>query len=190
MHWQHPVTGRHVRCQFMVDVGSRAPMITVCEETRERSTRDNQTSECKESLLKGWFVHRGRPRFIRMDPDGCHMSNEMLDTLHHDLGLNTEVIPGEAPWKLSIKGVIMRLVKTNSTHLRVGSGTRRFLSRVSSACCDGAFTSSRTRRIHSLTASSSDTNQLRLKEKRLTMNNKIAVLRCRWPRHWQDSSHP
>ena len=49
MHWQHPVTGRHARCQFMVDVGSRAPMITVFEETRERSTRNNQTSDCKES---------------------------------------------------------------------------------------------------------------------------------------------
>ena len=46
-----------------------------------------------------------------MDPDGCYMSNEMLDTLHHDLGINTVVIPGEAPWKLSITGVIMRLVK-------------------------------------------------------------------------------
>ena len=55
MHWQHPVTGRHARCQFMVDVGSRAPMITVFEETRERCTRNNQTSECKESLLKDWF---------------------------------------------------------------------------------------------------------------------------------------
>ena len=39
------------------------------------------------------------------------MCNEMLNTLHHDLGLNTEVIPGKAPWKLSITGVIMRLVK-------------------------------------------------------------------------------
>ena len=26
IHWQHPVTGRHARCQFMVDVGSRAPI--------------------------------------------------------------------------------------------------------------------------------------------------------------------
>ena len=60
MHWQHPVTGRHARCQFMVDVGSRAPMITVLEETRERSTRNTQTSECKESLLRDWFVHRGK----------------------------------------------------------------------------------------------------------------------------------
>ena len=33
----------------------------------------------KESLLKDWFVHRGRPRLIRMDPDVCHMSNEMLE---------------------------------------------------------------------------------------------------------------
>ena len=46
-----------------------------------------------------------------MDPDGCYTSNEMLDTLRHDLGINTEVIPGEAPWKLCITGVIMRLVK-------------------------------------------------------------------------------
>ena len=76
MHWQHPLTGRRARCQFMVDVGSRAPMITVFEETRERSSRSNQTLECKESLLKDWFVHRGRPRLIRMDPSGCYMSNE------------------------------------------------------------------------------------------------------------------
>ena len=100
MHWQHPVTGRHGRCQFMVDVGSHASMVTVFEETRERSTRNNQTWECKESLQEDWFVHRGRPRLIRMDPDGCYMSNEMLDILHHDLGINTEVIL-----------VIMRLVK-------------------------------------------------------------------------------
>ena len=111
MHWQHPVTGRHARCQFMVDVGSRATRITVFEETRERSTRNNQTPECKESLVKDWFVHRGRPRLIRMDPDGSNMSNEMLDTLHHDLGIHTEIIPAEAPWKLSITGVVMRLVK-------------------------------------------------------------------------------
>ena len=111
MHWQHPVTGRHARCQFMVDVGSCAPMVTVFEKTRERSNRNSQTAERKESLLKDWFVHRGRPRLIRMDPDGCYMSNEMLNTLHHDFGLNIEVMPGEAPWKLSITGVIMRVVK-------------------------------------------------------------------------------
>ena len=31
MHCQHLVTGRHARCQFMVDVGSRCPMVTVFE---------------------------------------------------------------------------------------------------------------------------------------------------------------
>ena len=40
----------------------------------------------------------------------------MLNTLHHDLGLNTEATPAEAPWKLSITGVIMRLVK-RTAHL-------------------------------------------------------------------------
>ena len=122
MHWQHPVAGRHARCQFMIDVGSRAPMITVFEETRERSTRNNQTSEYKESLLKGWFVHRGRPRLIRMDSDGCHMSNEMLDTLYHDLGINTQVIPWRGTVEIGDHGCHHETGETNSTHLRVGSG--------------------------------------------------------------------
>ena len=117
MHWQHPVTGRHARCQFMVDVGSRAPTVTVFEETRERSNRNNQTTECKESLLKDWFVHRGGPRLIRMDPDGCY------------IGLNTEIIPGEAPWKWCH----YETGEADSTHLCSGSGTRRFLSGVSSS---------------------------------------------------------
>ena len=112
MHWQHPVTGRHARCQFIVDVGSCAPMVTVFEETRERSSRNNQTAECKESLLKDWFVHRGRPRLIRMDPDGCHVSNEMFDTLaSRPWTQKMRSYPGEAPWKLFITGVILRLVK-------------------------------------------------------------------------------
>ena len=110
MHRQHALTGHPARCQFMVDVGSRAPMVTVFEETRERSTRNNNTTECKNSLLKDWIVHRGRPRLIRMDPDGCYMITEMLNTLHNDFGIDTEVIPGEAPWRLSITGVSMRLV--------------------------------------------------------------------------------
>ena len=53
---------------------------------RDVSVQEKECPECKESLLKDWFVHRGRPRLIRMDPDGCYMSNEMLNTLHHDLG--------------------------------------------------------------------------------------------------------
>ena len=53
MHWQHPVTGRHARCQFMVDVGSRAPKITVFEETRERSTRNNQDFGVQGIFVEG-----------------------------------------------------------------------------------------------------------------------------------------
>ena len=33
------------------------------KKTRECSTRDNQTSECKESLLQDWFVHRGKTSY-------------------------------------------------------------------------------------------------------------------------------
>ena len=37
MHSEHSVTGRRARCQLMVDAGSRAPVVTIFEETRERS---------------------------------------------------------------------------------------------------------------------------------------------------------
>ena len=47
---------------------------------------------------------------------GCCLSNEMLNTLHHDLKLNTVIIPGETPWKLSITGIIMKLIK-RTTHI-------------------------------------------------------------------------
>ena len=151
MHRQHPVTGCHVRCQFVVDVGSRAPMVTVFEETRECSTRDNQTSECKEPLLD-CFVHRGRPRLIRMDPDGCYMINAMLDTLHHDFGINTNVIPGEALETIHHRRH-HETGEADNAHLRAGSGTSPFLSRVSSASCDGPLTFSQKRRTHSFAAS-------------------------------------
>ena len=126
MLWQHTVTGRHARCQFMVVVGSRAPMVTVFEETRERSTRNNQTSQCKEPVSKDWFVHCGRPRLIRVDPDGCYMSNEMLDTLHRSWNQHRGY-----SWRGTVEIVDHwchhEIGETNSTHLRVGSGTRRLL---------------------------------------------------------------
>ena len=134
-------------------LNSRAPMITVFEETRERSTRNNQTSECKESLLNNWFVHRGRPRLIRMDPHGCCMSNEMLDTLHHDLGINTQIIPGEAPWQLSITGVIMRLVKRTAHIYALDQGRDASCQECLLQAVMAHSRLLKTRRIHSLAAS-------------------------------------
>ena len=129
MHWQHPVTGCHARCQFMVDIGSRAPMVTVFEETRERSTRNNQTKECKESLLKDWFVHRKRPRLIRTYPDGCYMSNE---DARHVASRSWDQHRGHT-WRSTVEtvdhGCHHETGETNSAHLRGGSGTCRFLSR-------------------------------------------------------------
>ena len=78
LHWVHPVTHRHARCQIMTDVASRAPVITVFEETPVRSDKNNTTAEAKRSLLQDWMQHRGRPRLLRMDPDGAYMSNDML----------------------------------------------------------------------------------------------------------------
>ena len=105
--------------------------------------------------------------------------DQMLDTLHHDFGINTQVIPGEAPWKLSITGVIMRLVK-RTAHMR---WIRDEMFLVKSVFCKlwwliHVFSNTENTL---LCCFNSDTNQFRLKEKRLTMNNKIAVFRFSMP---------
>ena len=121
LHWVHPVTHRHARCQIMTDVASRAPVITVFEETPGRNDKNNTTAEAKRSLLQDWMQHRGRPRLLRMDPDGAYMSNDMLKMLQEEIAIDTEVIPAEAPWRLSITGTISNLLKRTANALRLGS---------------------------------------------------------------------
>ena len=116
----------------------------------------------------------GRPRPIRMDPDGCYMRNEMLDTLHHDLGLNTKVISGEAPRKLSITGVVMRLVKRTAHIYALDQGRD-----VSCQECLLQLVMA-----HSRLFKHGGYTPLQL------LFGHEPVLRCRWPRDWQDSSQP
>ena len=132
----------------MVDVGSRAPMVTVFEETRECSTRDNQTSECKEPLLKDWFVHRGRPRLISMELEQCNARHVASRPRNQHRG---------DTWRSTVETIHHRrhheTGEADNAHLRAGSGTSPFLSRVSSASCDGPLTFSQKRRTHSFAAS-------------------------------------
>ena len=60
MHWQHPVTGRHARCQFMVDVGSRAPMVTVFEETLAERLVCSSWKTSSHSNGSRWLLHEQR----------------------------------------------------------------------------------------------------------------------------------
>ena len=80
----------------MTDVASRAPVITVFDDTVIRSTKNSTTAEAKKSLLQDWMHHRGRPRLLRMDPDGAYMSGEMLRMLQEEIAIDTEAIPAEA----------------------------------------------------------------------------------------------
>ena len=75
------------------------------------NARNNNATVCKDSLWKDWIVHRGRLRLTRIDPDGCYMGTDMLNKLHSDLAIDTEVIPGETSWRLSTTGVNVGLVK-------------------------------------------------------------------------------
>ena len=110
-------------------------MITVFEETRERSTRKNNTAECKDSLLKDWIVCRGRPRLIRMDPDTlCTM------TLESTPKSSLEKHPGDCPSHRSHH----ETGEQDRSHLRVGSGTCGLLSGMPLASGDGTLSSSQT----------------------------------------------
>ena len=66
--------------------------------------------------------HRGRPRLLRMDPDGAYMSNDMLKMLQEEIAIDTEVIPAEAPWRLSITGTISNLIKRTATLYALDQG--------------------------------------------------------------------
>eukprot|EP00969_Alexandrium_andersonii_P093246 4117292-Alexandrium_andersonii.AAC.1 len=57
----------------MTDFASRAPAITVFEDKAERNNNKNAAAEVKQSLLRGWMQHRGRPPLLRVDPDGAYV---------------------------------------------------------------------------------------------------------------------
>ena len=64
MKWRHPVTGRHCRCQIIVDVGSRSPIVTTFEEGAigAKITNNNSSEDCRRSLVKDWMTHRPRSK--------------------------------------------------------------------------------------------------------------------------------
>ena len=94
--WTHPVTGRNCRCQIMVDVCPRSPIVTVFEESTSKITSNNSSEDCRKSLVKDWMAHRSRPKLLRLDPDGAYVSNNMLETIS-GLHLDVAVTPPEAP---------------------------------------------------------------------------------------------
>ena len=51
------------------------------------------------------------------------MGTEMLNKLHNDLGIDTEVIPGETLWRLSTTGVNVRLVKRTCSYYALDQET-------------------------------------------------------------------
>ena len=59
---------------------------------------------------------------LRMDPDGAYMSNDMLKMLQEEIAIDTEVIPAEAPWRLSITGTISNLLKRTATLYALDQG--------------------------------------------------------------------
>ena len=120
MHWQHPVTGRRARCQFMVDVGSRAPMIN--RFLKKLVNAPLATDFGVQGIVVEGLVCSScksvRPRLIRMDPDGCYLSNEM--PRHTSRSWNQH--RGHS-WRGTVEivdhGCHHETGETNSTHLRV-----------------------------------------------------------------------
>ena len=153
-------------CQFMVGVGSRVPMDTVFDVAEGLVCSSWKTSSCSNGSR--WLIHEQRDaRHVASRSWNQHRGHSWrgtVETVHHRRHHET----GEA----------------DSTHLRAGSGTRRFLQAVtaySRLLKHGGYTPLQLLFGH-------EPGPIE-RETRLTMN-KVAVSRGQWPRDWQGSSQP
>ena len=70
-----------------------------------------------------WMENRGRPKVVRLDPDKANMTNRMLDLLQC-LQQDVQVTPPEAPWHLSVLGVVSELLTRTDTLCALDDGRR------------------------------------------------------------------
>ena len=135
LHGDHPFSGNRARGRrFMVNVGSRRALVCIFEESPRRDGRNNTRYECKTASLECWMQHRGGPIAVRGDQDGTNRSNRMLD-MWQGLPLDVHLTPPEAPWHLSVLGVVSQLIKRTATLYALGEGRRPSCSECLTMTC-------------------------------------------------------
>ncbi|CAK0882620.1 unnamed protein product [Prorocentrum cordatum] len=96
-------------CTLCADYGSR---FTTChvlnKEEMDKNCGNTTAKEMKETVLKSWIQHYGKPEVLRSDPEGCFRQAEHRAWLSGH-GIEWRPEPGEAHWRM---GVVERCIET------------------------------------------------------------------------------
>ncbi|CAK0852323.1 unnamed protein product [Prorocentrum cordatum] len=100
---------KHYECTLCADYGSRFTTCHVLNKEEMGKNCGNTTAkEMKETVLKSWIQHYGKPEVLRSDPEGCFRQAEHRARLSGH-GIEWRPEPGEAHWRM---GVVERCIET------------------------------------------------------------------------------
>ena len=106
--WEHPVTKKKMKFLIMMCEGCRVVVGRWLFDYEEGQSRNATSPELLHHFQEGWRQYFGKPRKLRVDPEGAWMSNETLNKLASE-NIFLDPIAGEAHWQL---GVVENVIKT------------------------------------------------------------------------------
>ena len=124
--WIHPVNRIHCRAILIGDHASRHCVVSVGKETNIKQNLGNFTgADVVNILQKEWIRHYGKMVTLQFDPEGCFREEPHFKTWLSSSDLNTDLLPGEASWKLGTINKLIDTMKTMATKIakRVPSET-------------------------------------------------------------------
>ena len=99
-HWTPGPGDTRNKCQFMVFV-DEASRFAVAKLFRKDGGGHVTANDITSAFHEVWEPCFGLPELIRADPDGACRSKE-LDQHFQQLGIETDNIPADARWKISV----------------------------------------------------------------------------------------
>lgn len=97
-HFNHPISGEHYQFLLMVDEVSRFKVARIILHGKKKHISAGQFLSV---LKEAWISYFGRPRTLRVDPDGAFRSHELSEYCDRN-HIYLDIIPGEAHWKLGV----------------------------------------------------------------------------------------
>ena len=74
--WKHPVTGKATKFQINADVRTKLRCGQVAFD--QEGPRNINSEEAWNMYLRSWYQYFGRPKILRVDPDGAWKANANL----------------------------------------------------------------------------------------------------------------
>ena len=78
-----------------------------------QSLRGDTAETCRDAWIDGRVRDRPRPKLVRLDPVGAHVSNAVLEVIT-GLNLDVQVTPPKTPCHLSVLRIVQHLCEVIS----------------------------------------------------------------------------